>query len=169
MPDRLWRRSWSCAWEVPRSWREHDLPVRNFGWRTHNEKGIWTNCSLHALTWHRLVQQLDLRLIFGPYTDKAKACTLYAVGIAPLNTFRTCCCWGALLRNFHDRDKLRDGGRDRLARHIIAMEEFRRISFMRSLLLAHRAYFFRASPLLPNEMQNFRANDAALQNHVRRF
>jgi len=49
------------------------------------------------------------------------------------------------------------------------MEKFRRISFVRSLLLAHRVDFFGASPLSPNEMQNFRANDSALKNHVWRF
>ena|SRR5947207_10889819 len=49
------------------------------------------------------------------------------------------------------------------------MEKFRRIPFVWSLLLAHRADFFCASPLSPNEMQNFRANDSALKNHVWRF
>ncbi len=49
------------------------------------------------------------------------------------------------------------------------MEKFRRISFVRPLLLAHRANLFRVSPLSPNEMQNFRANDPALKNYVWRF
>ncbi len=35
------------------------------------------------------------------------------------------------------------------------MEKFRRISFVRPLLLAHRPHLFRAGPLSPNEMQNF--------------
>src|SRR6266516_7942087 len=70
---------------------------------------------------------------------------------------------------FCDRDKFRHVGRGRLARHIVAMEKFWRISFVRPLLLAHRAYLFRASPLSPNEMQNFRANDPALKDDVWRF
>jgi len=49
------------------------------------------------------------------------------------------------------------------------MEKFRRIPIVRPFLLAHRTHLFRASPLSPNKMQNFRANDAALQNHVWRF
>src|SRR5438874_3950259 len=41
-----------------------------------------------------------------------------------------------------ERDKPRSAGRDRLAWHIVAMEELRCISFVRSFLLAHRACFF---------------------------
>ena len=51
---------------------------------------------------------------------------------------------------FRDRDKFRHVGRGRLARHIVTMEKFRRISFVRPLLLAHRAHFYCASPLSSN-------------------
>jgi len=64
------------------------------------------------------------------------------------------------------RNKLSSGGRDRLARHIIAMEKFRRLSFVRSFLLAHRADFLRARLLSPNKMQSVRANDSAPKNHL---
>jgi len=74
-----------------------------------------------------------------------------------------------LVKKFRDRDKLCDAGRDRLARHVIATEELRRLSFVLSVLLAHRADFLRISPLFSNKMQDFRADEPALQNHLRRF
>jgi len=41
-------------------------------------------------------------------------------------------------------------------------EKFRRIFFVRSFLLAHRADFLRAGLLSPNKMQSVRANNSAL-------
>ena len=49
------------------------------------------------------------------------------------------------------------------------MEKLWSLSFVRSVLLADRADFFRICPLSPNKMQNFRADDRALQNHLWRF
>ena len=65
--------------------------------------------------------------------------------------------WPTLITKgiFRDPDKFRHVGRGRLARHIVAMEKFRRISFVRSFLLAHRTHLFRVSPLSPNETQIF--------------
>src|SRR5215813_8931264 len=74
-----------------------------------------------------------------------------------------------LVKKFRDRDEFCDSGTDCLARHIIAMEEFRRLSFVRSLLLASRADLLRVSPLSSNKMQSFRANDPALQDYVWRL
>src|SRR5262245_28083973 len=71
-----------------------------------------------------------------------------------------------LVNKFRGRDKFCDAGRDRLARHIISMEEFLRLSFVRFVLLADRADLLRLSPLSSNKMQDLRANDPALQNHV---
>src|SRR5262245_3819846 len=84
-------------------------------------------------------------------------------------SFTACCEWSSLVRSFRGRHKLSSGGRDRLARHIVAMEKLRRIPLMRSFLLARRAYFFRAGLLSPNKMQSVRANDSAPKNHLWHF
>src|SRR5262249_4084071 len=67
------------------------------------------------------------------------------------------------------RHKSKHARGDRLARHIFAMEKLRRLSFVRTVLLAHRANRYGGSPLPPNEMQNFRAYDSALENHIGYF
>ena len=58
-------------------------------------------------------------------------------------------------RIFRDRGKFRHVGRGRLARQIVTMEKFRRISFVRSLLLAHRAHFFALARYLQTKCKIF--------------
>jgi len=67
------------------------------------------------------------------------------------------------------RNKLRSGGRDRLAQHIVAIEKTSVYIFCAVFLLARRADFLRAGALSPNKMQNVRANNSAPENHFRRI
>src|SRR6267143_298483 len=65
--------------------------------------------------------------------------------------------------------KIRHGRRNRLAWHLVAVEELWPISIVRALLLAHRANLYRAGALSQNEMQGLRAYERAPQDHRRRF
>ena len=60
-----------------------------------------------------------------------------------------------MLLKLHERPKLSSGGRDRLARHIVAMEKFRGLSLVRSFLLAPRSDFFALARYLQTKCKVF--------------